>query len=197
MLLTINVVLFSYIKRELITPGWFALFAVFSCGFSFFSRILMPFFGFEDCCGLQKWTYFWHGFQLYLMGGVAVKASLYFTGKILILMLFLGFEKARFADIPHFIVARSLLIFTYILLFAVCISELQRTIIEPCPNEQSQWKIDIFLYVWYIYFNIESSNGCRTWERLPCSYRLLVRNRQSLTRIVSAWGKCILLYLVC
>ena len=112
-------------------------FCSFQLRFFGFSRILVRFFGFVDSCDLRKWTYFWHGFRLYAIV-IAVSRFL---------------KKTRFSDIPLFNAACGLLIFSYILRFAVCASELQRTIIEPCTNEQCQWKIDIFLYVWYISFD--------------------------------------------
>ena len=51
---------------------------------------------------------------------------------------FSDFEKTRFADIPILIAAHGLQILLYILRLAVCGSELQGTIIEPCVNEQCQ-----------------------------------------------------------
>ena len=120
------------------------------------SQILVQFFGFGDCCSLWIWTYFWHGFSFYLIFVAVSQIS----------------QNMWFGDIPLFIVAWGLRIFASLLQLVVCWYSSPYHSLRFAPvrwtvsNEQCQFAIDIFLYLWSISFNICLFSGPVRWEQL-------------------------------
>ena len=120
----------------------------------------MRFFGFADCCGFRKWTYFLNGFRLYLIFVAVSRFS----------------KNTRFADIRFLIVSCGLLVFPPLSPLALCASEMQRTIYEARANEQCT--TDIFLYVQSISFNIRLFAGFMT------SFLPFVHSKQTKSDVI-------------
>ena len=119
----------------------------------------MRFFGFADCCGLRKWTYFQHGLRFYLIFVAVFRFS----------------NNTRFADIPFFIAASWFAGIPPYHGFRFAPVRCSERLMKLA--QMNKCSIDIFLYVQSISFNIRLFGGFIVWD---------IRNKQSPTWTVRA-----------